>query len=181
MFRLSIIFFVIFLTYLFIFEFEADFAPLNAEVKKANQTDLSDDSAMFSKLLQDEKIIKQDDYVYILNFWASWCSPCMKELPALNRLGHIYKEKNVKIFTINADYENQELIIKKTRKSLGLTLNIIRDNNGKYVGGFDIQGLPVTIILKGAEVIEKINGEINFDDPDFRKKIDQLLEPRSKS
>ena len=50
--------------------------------------------------------------VTLLNFWASWCSPCMRELPSLNRLHALYKDKGLDIITINTDYENQERLIK---------------------------------------------------------------------
>jgi len=118
---------------------------------------------------------------YLINFWASWCSPCMKELPSLNRLNSLYKEKGLGIITVNTDYEDQDKLIKKTKNDLGLSLEIVKDIKGKYTESFGIEGLPVTILFRDGSLIEKINGEIDFDSKEFRRKIDLLLQSSESS
>lgn len=128
----------------------------------------------FAKLLTDEKI-PDDKRVYILNFWASWCSPCMNELPGLSRLSHLYENKGVEVITVNIDYDNQEKIIKKIKKDLGIDLKIIQDKNGKYVETFKIEGLPITMFFQKKSLNDLVAGEVDFDSTETREKIDQLL------
>lgn len=166
--------------YFLAFNIKGSIYDLFAESKavKSNNTNSIGDS--FSKLLQTEKIDGKYD-VYILNFWASWCSPCMKELPGLNRLHHLYKDKKLKIITVNVDYEDQEKVINKTTNDLGLDLLIIRDKEGKQVENFKIEGLPVTMFFRDRELNDLVAGEIDFDSNKTLEKIDQLLKSSLKN
>ena len=103
--------------------------------------------------------------IYILNFWASWCAPCKKEMPSLDRL---YSNENIKIFAINVEVKNKN----KTRKffeDLNIkNLNIYFDTDLKLSKLLSLRGLPTTIILnKDRKVIAKIIGDVDFDDPSF--------------
>ena len=50
---------------------------------------------------------KKDDTVYVINFWATWCAPCVKELPAFEELLHKYKNENVEVILVSLDFPNQ--------------------------------------------------------------------------
>ena len=50
--------------------------------------------------------ISNDDTLYIVNFWATWCAPCIKELPELDALHDYYKNKPVKVLLISLDFKN---------------------------------------------------------------------------
>ncbi|WP_445458306.1 TlpA family protein disulfide reductase [Flavobacterium sp. HNIBRBA15423] len=52
-----------------------------------------------------ETFLKQkDDTIYIINFWATWCAPCIKELPYFEEIGKKYKDKNVKVLLVSLDF-----------------------------------------------------------------------------
>jgi thiol-disulfide isomerase/thioredoxin len=48
-----------------------------------------------------------DDYTYVVNFWATWCVPCVKELPNFEKLQAKYKDKNVKVILVSLDMSKQ--------------------------------------------------------------------------
>ena len=50
---------------------------------------------------------KSDDTTYIVNFWATWCTPCIKELPYFEKIGAEYKNRNVKVVLISLDMPKQ--------------------------------------------------------------------------
>jgi len=50
---------------------------------------------------------KKDEKTYVINFWATWCAPCVKELPAFEKLLDSYKDKNVAVILVSLDFPNQ--------------------------------------------------------------------------
>ncbi|MFY9307854.1 MAG: TlpA family protein disulfide reductase [Bacteroidia bacterium] len=58
------------------------------------------------KLVDLEKRITNDtDTLYIVNFWATWCVPCVKELPAFDSIQAAYADKNVKVLLVSLDFK----------------------------------------------------------------------------
>lgn len=52
-----------------------------------------------------ETLLKQkDDTVYVINFWATWCIPCIKELPAFEKVNSEYKNQNFKMILVSLDF-----------------------------------------------------------------------------
>lgn len=49
----------------------------------------------------------QNDTVYLVNFWATWCAPCRQELPAIQKVGEKYSQKKIKILLVSLDLANQ--------------------------------------------------------------------------
>jgi len=52
-------------------------------------------------------LTKTDDKTYVVNFWATWCAPCVKELPHFEELNRNYKDKNVEVMLVSLDFPNQ--------------------------------------------------------------------------
>ena len=50
---------------------------------------------------------KKDDNVYVINFWATWCTPCVKELPYFEQLLDTYKNEDVEVILVSLDFPNQ--------------------------------------------------------------------------
>lgn len=50
---------------------------------------------------------KSDDKIYVVNFWATWCAPCVKELPHFEELNKNYKGKNVEVMLVSLDFPSQ--------------------------------------------------------------------------
>lgn len=51
---------------------------------------------------------KNEDKTYVINFWATWCMPCVKELPAFEKLNAAYKDKNVEVVLVSLDFPKQK-------------------------------------------------------------------------
>ena len=52
-----------------------------------------------------EKVLnKQDNKTYVVNFWATWCAPCVKELPYFEKINKQYKDKNVEVVLVSLDF-----------------------------------------------------------------------------
>jgi thiol-disulfide isomerase/thioredoxin len=48
-----------------------------------------------------------NDTTYLVNFWASWCTPCIKELPAFEKIGKEYRNEKVKVLLVSLDFPGQ--------------------------------------------------------------------------
>jgi len=106
----------------------------------------------------------------IVNFWATWCAPCKKEMPSLDALYQNNTFKNLQVFAVNMEQPNilktknffSELNIKK--------LEIFFDPELNFVKEFKLRGLPTTVLInKKGEEFARIIGEVNFNDKKFVK------------
>ena len=109
----------------------------------------------------------------IINFWATWCAPCLEEMPSLNRLQADTSFNNLQIIPINVGRENIEKS-KSFYERLNINnLEIYFDKKTELVNKFLLRGLPTTIFInKKGEEFARIIGFVNFDD----KKIIKWLQ-----
>ena len=52
-------------------------------------------------------LYRDTDSVYVINFWATWCAPCVREIPAFEKLNEVYEGKKVKVILVSLDFPNQ--------------------------------------------------------------------------
>tara|TARA_B100000427_G_C15272589_1_gene491735 strand:- start:118 stop:657 length:540 start_codon:yes stop_codon:yes gene_type:complete len=106
----------------------------------------------------------------IINFWATWCAPCKKEMPSLDRLSQNKEFKNLIIFPINMEPPNT-IKTKNFFSALKIKkLEIFFDENLNFVKEFKLRGVPTTILInKKGEEFARIIGEVNFEDKKFVK------------
>lgn len=50
---------------------------------------------------------RTDDKIYVINFWATWCAPCVAELPYFEKIGSEYKDRNVEVILVSLDFPRQ--------------------------------------------------------------------------
>jgi thiol-disulfide isomerase/thioredoxin len=114
------------------------------------------------------RLNKKMPKVVILNFWASWCTPCLEEFPSLVKLQRKYKEnKNILILTVNTDDSEILKKVKQIVERYKLNFPIVLDKNGKLVEKFSIAAIPVSIIYKDGKVYEVSNMAKDFYSGEF--------------
>jgi len=102
--------------------------------------------------------------VTLLNFWATWCPPCKKEMPSIERLSAQMKGTDFRIVAISTaeKRETVESFIKQNK----YTFPIYLDENGSIGASFASQGIPTTYVLdKKGMIIAGIVGSREYDDP----------------
>lgn len=112
--------------------------------------------------------------IILLNFWASWCVPCLKEFPSLVQFQDKYKGK-VKVIGINGDTEDAAELIRKTEGKYKLNFESVVDANEAIAQKFLIQTYPVSIIYHKGKVIYVNKKLHNFMDAEFLSLIDEAL------
>ena len=117
--------------------------------------------------------INLSDYkgkLVIINFWATWCAPCKKEMPSLDNLYQDSNFKNLEILAVNMEQPNKS----KTKfffEDIGIKkLQIFFDSKLNFVKEFKLRGVPTTVLInKKGEEFARIIGEVNFEDKNFLK------------
>ena len=104
--------------------------------------------------LKGEKVDSADlqGKVILLNFWATWCSPCRKELPSLNDLYHQYKKEGLEVIGIALDRGGPEEVQKFVEKFRVEYTNVMADEAvvkafSSIPGIGPIEGIPITFII----------------------------------
>ena len=165
-------FLLLFIFFKFNFLIAAEPLPFNNIVLHKNPLQVS--QVKFKDFhLKDIQINKNDGKIKILNFWATWCAPCKKEMPSLDEFQG--KNEDVLVFPINVDKPNKEKT-NKFFKDLNIkNLQIYFDHELKLVNKFKLRGVPTTILInKNGHEFARIKGDINFDDKKFIQWLNQF-------
>ena len=104
-----------------------------------------------------KRFTSKNDTTYIINFWATWCGPCVKELPYFEKLNETYLNEKVKIILVSldfvADYDSKlvRFVKRKKLKSEVLLLNETKPN--EFIDKIDKRwngSIPATMIVNNA-------------------------------
>ena len=113
--------------------------------------------------------------VIVINFWATWCPPCRREMTSLEKLYLATKDKNVVVLAINIgeDIETVFSFINSIEPSPSFP--ILFDTDSKVMQQWKVQGLPTTYIISPeAEIVYKAVGGREFNHPDIIDKVIKL-------
>ena len=108
--------------------------------------------------------------VIILNFWASWCAPCKKEMPSLDLLQSNENLDNLKIFPINIGQDDLTKASKFFEDLKIENLELYFDSSITLAKTFALRGIPTSILInKNGLEFARIIGSIDFEDEKFIK------------
>lgn len=131
----------------------------------------------------DGKTYRLSDFkgkVVLLNFWATWCTYCVKENPSLDRLYREFKDSGFIVLGISVD--RLSATVENYLKDNPLTYPVLMDSKGEvFVRTYTVIGIPVTYLInKEGYIVEKLMGKQNFDSKKFMDKISVLLRDEGK-
>ena len=106
----------------------------------------------------------------IINFWATWCAPCIEEMTSLNKLKTNPIFNNLEIIPINVGSDNIEKTKDFYKKLKIKDLKIYFDKDVELAKKFLLRGLPTTVFInKQGEEFARVIGFVNFDDKNIIK------------
>ena len=124
--------------------------------------------------LNDVDLTEKKGNIMILNFWATWCVPCKKEMPSLEQLSKEYPE--IMIYPVNLEKPNQEKALKFFADLKISKLNIYFDPNFSLVKVFNMRGVPTSILIdKNGQEFGRVIGEVDFFDKSFISLLKKYL------
>ena len=101
--------------------------------------------------------------VVLINFWATWCPPCKKEIPALEAAYQAYKDQGFVVLGVDAGESRQT--VETFASTAGITYPILLDEKDQWSGRFSGMGLPMSVIIdRNGQIAEKHLGELTPDE-----------------
>ena len=124
--------------------------------------------------------------VVLLNIWATWCKPCIYEMPALQRLHESLGERGLSIVAVSVDAAPGVLgpfgqpggDIAAFVEQFGLTFDVLHDESGRIQDRYQVNGLPTTYLIdREGRIRRKVYGAAAWDEPPLADQIRSMLEP----
>ncbi len=112
--------------------------------------------------------------VLLINLWATWCPPCVEEMPSLKNLDNIMQGKKFRIYAISMGESRTP--VEKFRNSRKLPFHILLDSSQSLFDLWGLESLPTTLVLdKKGRIRYMAMGSLSWDHPDVVKRLDELI------
>jgi len=114
--------------------------------------------------------------VVLVNFWATWCPPCRREMPSLEGLNQALKGADFEILAVNVGEDADTIDAFTSTLDTVPAFPIVFDRDSRVLKAWSVMGLPTTYILdKSGRIIYRAVGGREFDDPSILKQIRSLI------
>lgn len=125
--------------------------------------------------LNGSRVVREDyrNKVTVVNFWATWCPPCVEEIPMLNRLKEKMAGENFELLSVN--FGESKDVINQFIKKVNIQFPVLLDEGGKVSGEWNTLILPSTFVIgPDGKFAYTVNAAIEWDSPAVVKAMKQL-------
>jgi cytochrome c biogenesis protein CcmG/thiol:disulfide interchange protein DsbE len=138
---------------------------------------VGDSAPNFSIMASNGKEMTRSNFggkVLLLNFWATWCQPCVQELPSLDRLAQRFKSRGLVVLGVSIDKD--EAAYRQFLTRFRLAFPTARDPEQKINLDYGTVQYPETYIIDSSgKVIDKVVGAANWTDDRMIEHVQSLL------
>jgi thiol-disulfide isomerase/thioredoxin len=115
--------------------------------------------------------------VVLLNFWATWCPPCRREMPSMERLYQKLNGEDFTVIAVNQMETGDHVFAYTGQLEVDPTFTILFDRDSRVSNSYRVNGLPTTYLIdKQGNIRFRAIGGREFDHPDVEKQIMQLMD-----
>ncbi len=135
--------------------------------------------ALVLKNLQNETINLKDykDSVVLVNFWATWCRPCVEEIPSLSRLVDRMKGKPFKVLAVNIG-ESPD-VIRNFVKSIPVNFEILLDTDGMALRNWKVYAYPSNYLVnQNGDIPYAYRGALEWDSKNIVDSIESVFDEK---
>jgi len=104
------------------------------------------------------------DQVTLFDFWATWCKPCQKAIPELNKVYEEYKERGVQVVGINCDGPRSIAKVAPMAKALKIQYPVLLDINSDLMNNLNLTNFPTLIAVNTKGTIVYVHEGFAFGD-----------------
>ncbi len=150
-----------------IFVLGAMMAPAQT-IRDFSLTDTQNETYTFSQL--------KGEHLTIIDFWASWCKPCLKAMPVMEEMYLKNKNSGVNIIGINCDGPRSVSKVAPLVNALGISYSILLDVNNDLMKDLEVTSLPTLLIIDNEKkVVYRHEGFAKGDEFKIQEEIEILL------
>lgn len=114
-------------------------------------------------------------HVTLINVWATWCQPCTREMPSIERLYEAYRARGFRVAATSIDETGPEPI-REFAGRYGLTFDILHDRSMDIQHAYQTIGVPESFLIdKRGRIAYVALGAEAWDSPENRRRVEQLL------
>lgn len=127
-----------------------------------------------------ERTHQQNDTLYVVNFWATWCKPCIAEIPAFEKLNSELKSSPVKIILLSLDFKSQSSNVEAFINKNGIqseTALLSAGNPNSWIDKIDESwsgAIPATVYYRNSEKLEFHEGD--YSEETLKNSINKLTQ-----
>lgn len=112
----------------------------------------------------------------VLNIWATWCVPCLAEMPALDRLSALVKDFTISVLPVSIDTQGLKVVKQYYAAHRIAHLPILLDPNGEIAAAFKVPGIPASFLFdRQGRLVARCLGPANWDTPHAIATIRRLI------
>ncbi len=131
----------------------------------------------FTVVTDDGRTVRRSDFggkLLVLNFWATWCEPCIAEIPTLDAFQRTFAKQGVVVLGVSID--RNEKLYRRFLERARLSFATTRDPEENISARYGTYQWPETYIIdRSGKVIEKVISNRNWMDPEFLARVRSLL------
>ncbi|MDP3421792.1 MAG: TlpA disulfide reductase family protein [Thiobacillus sp.] len=114
--------------------------------------------------------------VVLINFWATWCPPCRREMPSMERLSQRFKGQPFVVLAVDVGEDVDTIETFTSQLDTTLTFPILLDTRSHAMRAWRVAGLPTTFLVdKQGRIVASAIGGREFDHPEIVKTVGDLV------
>lgn len=114
--------------------------------------------------------------VVLINYWATWCPPCRREMPSMERLSQALKSEAFSVLAVNVGEDADTIDAFTSQLDTELSFPILLDTRSRAMQAWQVAGLPTTFLAdKQGRIVASAIGGREFDHPEIIRAIRELL------
>jgi peroxiredoxin len=123
------------------------------------------------------RLSKQRGKVVLVNFWATWCPPCRREMPSMQRAWEKLQGGNFEMYAVNVGEDEDTIFGFTFSTGVELTFPILLDRDAQIIKAWPVVALPTSFIIdpQGRIVYRAVGGR-EWDDPQLLRQIRKLMD-----
>lgn len=94
----------------------------------------------------------------ILNFWATYCPPCKREMPAFEEAYETLQQDGIQLFAINVG--EPKMVVNQYLQTLKPSFPVLLDRDGLVSKSYEVLTLPTTVFIKSGKIVQTVKGEL---------------------
>ncbi|HQU43089.1 MAG: hypothetical protein B7Z73_08680 [Planctomycetia bacterium 21-64-5] len=139
-------------------------SPLVGKPAPDVEQELLDGSHFSLKQQKDKKVV-------ILDFWATWCGPCVREMPLVAKVADKYRDKDVALYCVDQGEDAETVRAFLDEKELDVTVSL--DSQNEAGSAYGVEGIPTLVLIDKAGVVRSVH--LGYR-PDIAEKLKEELD-----